>query len=195
MERVVLVILVAVGVLTVVGAFFFAFARRKDDRRRSVRLAVFAAVVSFVVATAGFVALTHVRYFDASRRTHSPAGIQVVFTSQTYDPGTALFSLNGLVRGLRPEQQLWVVFRGAQRDRLFPAPAPCNILPKGRFSCQQNITGTLGPGVVNAKGFVVAVVPAAAAIFKQYASGSLGTAGLHELPDGAAVVSQISVGS
>jgi hypothetical protein len=192
---VVLVILVAVGVLAVVGAFFFAFSRRTDDRRRSVRLAVFAAVVSFVVATAGFITLAHVRYFDAARRTHSPAGIQVVFTSQTYDPETALFGLNGLVRGLKPEQQLWVVFRGARRDHLFPAPAPCTILPEGRFSCQQSITGTLGPGATNMKGFVVAVVPAAAAIFKRYASGSLGTVGLHGLPDGAAVVSQISVGS
>jgi hypothetical protein len=195
MEKIVLVVLVAVGVLAVVGAFFFAFYRRTDDRRRSVRLAVFAAVVSFVVATTGFIALTHVRYFDASRRTPSSVGIQVVFTSQTYDPETALFGLNGLVRGLKPGQQLWVVFRGARRDHLFPAPAPCNILPEGRFNCQQSITGTLGPRATNMKGFVVAVFPAAAAIFKQYASGSLGTAGLPELPDGAAVVSQISVGS
>lgn len=195
MQRVVLVILAAIGVLAVVGASIFAFARRKGDRLRSARLAVFTAVVTFVAATAGFVALTRIHYFDALGRAPSTAGIQVVFTSQTYDPETALFNLNGFVRGLRPEQELWIVFRGERRDHLFPAPAPCGILPENRFSCQQSITGTLTPGTAKVKGFLVAAIPKAAAIFRQYDSGSLGTAGLRELPDGATLVSQISVGS
>ncbi|MBV9162218.1 MAG: hypothetical protein JO309_06990 [Pseudonocardiales bacterium] len=195
MTQVVLVILAAVGILAVLGAFIFAFARRKDDRPRSLRLAVFVAVVTFVVATAGFIAFTRVHYFDSSGRARSTADIKIVFTSQTYDPGTALFSLNGFVRGLRPGQELWVVFRGARRNHLFPAPAPCGILPENRFSCQQTITGTLSPVVANVKGFVVAAIPEAAATFRQYNSGSLGTAGLRELPDGATLISPISVGS
>ncbi len=194
MEGVVLVILVVVGALAVTSASIFAFARRNNDRLRSVRLAVFAAVVTCVAATAGFVTLTRVHYFDTLGHPPSTAGVHVVFTSQTYDPGTSLFSLNGFVRGLKPEQELWIVFRGVQRDHLFPAPAPCVILPADQLSCRQSLTGTLRPGTTNVKGFVVAVVPKAAAMFRKYDSGSLGTTGLHELPDGATLVSQISVG-
>lgn len=199
MERAVVIVLAVVGILAVAGACFFAFARRKDDHLRSVRLAVLAAVISFVVATAGFVAFTHRHYAGAWHRESSPvgthAGIHVVFTSQTYDPQTALFSLQGIVRGSEPEQQLWVVFHGARRDRFFPAPAPCTISPEGNFSCQQNIAGTLNPGVVDTKGWIVTVAPEAADVFRQYTSGSAGTAGLRRLPDGVTVISQISVGS
>lgn len=194
MERVVLVILVVVGALAIASTSIFAFARRKSGRLRSVRLAVFAAVVTFVVATAGFVALTRAHYFDKLGTPQSTAGIHVVFTSQTYDPETSLFSLHGFVRGLKPGQEIWIVFRGARRDRLFPAPAPCGISPENQFSCQQILTGTLNPGVANVKGFVVVSIPKAAVMFRQYNSGSLGTVGLHELPDGATLVSQISVG-
>lgn len=194
MEGVVLTILVIVGVLAVACTCIFAFVGRKNDRLRSVRLTVLAAVVTFVVATAGFVALTRSRYFDTLSHSSSTAGVHVIFTSQTYNPETFLFSLNGSVRGLKPRQELWIVFRGAQRNHLFPASAPCAILPENRLSCQQNLTGTLNPEVTNVKGFVVAATPKAAAMFRQYDSGSLGTVGLHELPDGATLVSQISVG-
>jgi hypothetical protein len=194
MEEMVLVILVVAGALAVASVCIFAFVRRKNDRLRSVRLTVLAAVMTFVAATAGFVALTRAHYFDTLGHPPSTTGVHVVFTSQTYDPGTSLFSLNGSVRGLRPEQELWIVFRGAQRAHLFPAPAPCVISPANQLSCQQNLTGALSPGVVNVKGFVVAAAPKAAAMFRQYDSGALGTAGLHELPDGATLVSQISVG-
>ncbi|MBV8540899.1 MAG: hypothetical protein JO364_01525 [Pseudonocardiales bacterium] len=195
MEGVVLVILAVVGALAVVSTSIFAFARRNSDRPRSVRLAVFAAVMTFVVATAGFVALARAHYFDTLGRPHSTAGIQVVFTSQTYDPGTALFSLNGVVRGLKPGQDLWVVFRNAQQDHIFPAPAPCGIQPGGLFSCRQRLTGRLSPEVTNVRGSVVAATPQAAATFMEYNSGPRGTTGLRELPDGATRVSQISVGS
>jgi len=195
MERAVVIILAVVGVLAVAGACIFAFVRRKDDHLRSVRLAVLAAVISFVVATAGFVAFTHRHYADAWHRESSPAGIHVVYTSQTYDPQTALFRLHGIVRGSKPEQQLWVVFHSARRDRFFPAPAPCTISSEGDFSCQQNIADTLSPGVADTKGSIVAVPPEAADVFRQYASGSRGTAGWHRLPDGATEVSHISVGS
>jgi hypothetical protein len=194
MEGVVLVVLVVVGVLAVASVSIFAFSRRKNDRLRSVRLAAFAAVVTFVAATAGFVVLTRVHHFYTLGRPSPSAGVHVVFTSQTYNPESSLFSLNGSVRGLKPRQELWIVFRGAQRDHLFPASAPCVILPQSQLSCQQNLTGTLNPEVANIKGFLVAAPPKAAAMFRRYDSGSLGTAGLHELPDGATLVSQISVG-
>jgi hypothetical protein len=196
MQRAILPILAAVGVLVVVGAFRFAFSRRKDDQLRSMRLAVFSAVVTFVAATAVFIAIARVHHFNPSGGMSSTTGIQILFTSQTYDPGTARFSLNGVARGLKPEQELWVVFRGPQRDRLyFPAPTPCGILPENQFSCQQVITGNLSPGTAKVRGLLIAAVPEVADIFRRYNSGSLGTAGLHELPDGATVVSQISIGS
>ncbi|MGH3827790.1 MAG: hypothetical protein ACRDQX_11550 [Pseudonocardiaceae bacterium] len=194
MEGIVLVVLVTVGALALVGASVFAFARRKNHRPRSVRLAVFSAVVTFVAATAGFVTLARGHRFDALGRPPS-TGIQVVFTSQTYDPGTAQFSLNGSVRGLQPGQEIWTVFRATPRGRLFPAPAPCGISSDNLFSCQQILRGTLSPGLVNVKGFVVAAIPGADDTFRQYNSGSLGTTGLQELPDGTTQVSQISVGN
>jgi hypothetical protein len=194
MEGVVLAILVVVGVLAVASACIFAFVRRKNRRLRSVRLAVLAAVVTFVVATAGFVTFARARYFDTLVHPPPTAGVHVVFTSQTYNPENFLFSLNGFVRGLKSGQELWIVFRGAQRNHLFPAPEPCVILPENQLGCQQNLTGTLNPAVTNIKGFLVVATPKAATMFRQYDSGSLGTAGLHELPDGATLVSQISVG-
>ncbi|MGH3856607.1 MAG: hypothetical protein ACRDR6_24605 [Pseudonocardiaceae bacterium] len=194
MEGIVLVILVAFGALAVAGASIFTFARRKNHHPRSVRIAVFSAVVTFVVATAGFVTLASGHHFDSLGRPAS-TGIQVVFTSQTYDPGTAVFSLNGSVRGLKPGQELWTVFRGAPRGPLFPAPAPCGISSDNLFSCQQILRGTLSPGLANMKGFVVAAVPGAADTFRQYNSGSLGTIGLQELPDGTTQISQISIGN
>ena len=197
MQRAILPILAVVGLLVVVGAFIFAFSRRKkNDQLRSVRLAVFSAVVTFVVATAVFISIARVHHFNSLGGASSTTGIQVFLTSQTYDPGTAQFSLNGVARGLRPEQELWIVFRGPQRDRLyFPAPAPCGILPESRFSCQEVITENLSPEPAKVRGYLVAAVPEAAAIFTRYHSGPRGTGGLHELPDGATVISQISIGS
>ena len=195
MQRVILPVLVVVGLLIVVGAFKFAFSRRSNDQLRSVRLAVFAAVVTFVAATAVFIAIARAHHFKSLSGASATTGIQVFFTSQTYDPGAAQFSLNGVARGLRPEQELWVVFRGPQRDRLyFPAPIPCGILPESRFSCQEVIAGNLGPGPAKVRGYLVAATPEAVDIFRRYNSGSLGTGGLHELPDGATVISQISIG-
>lgn len=194
MEGAVLVILVVVGVVALASVSIFAFARRKIDRLRSVRLAVFAAVVTFVAATSGFVILARVHYFDTLGRPPSTAGAHVVFTSQTYNPGNSLYSLNGLVRGLNSDQNLWIVFRGAQRGHLLPAPVPCVILPDNQFSCQQILTGTLDPGVANVKGFVVVANPQATTMLRRYGSGSLRTPGLRQLPDGATLVSQISVG-
>lgn len=194
MEGVVLVVLVVVGVLAVASVSIFAFARRKNDRLRSVRLAAFAAVMTFVAATAGFVVLTRVHHFYTLGRPSPNAGVHAVFTSQTYNPENSLFSLNGFVRGLKPGQELWIVFRGAQRNHFFPAPAPCVVLPENQLGCQQNLTGTLNPEVTDVKGFLIVVTPKAAVMFRQYDSGSLGTVGLHELPDGATLVSQISVG-
>ncbi len=195
MQRAILPILAVVGTLVVVGAFIFAFSRRKDDRLRSVRLAVFSAVVTFVAATAVFIAIARAHYSNAWGGTSSTTGIQAFFTSQTYDPGTAQFSLTGVARGLKPGQELWVVFRSPQRDRLyFPAPTSCDILPENRFSCQEVIAGNLSLGLVKVRGYLIAAAPGAADIFRRYNSGSLGTAGLHELPDDATVVSQISIG-
>ncbi|MGH3829585.1 MAG: hypothetical protein ACRDRS_03890 [Pseudonocardiaceae bacterium] len=193
MRGIFLIVLAAAGALAVVGASIFAFSRRENHRPQSARVAVFSAVVTFVAATAGFVTLAHGHHFDALGRPPS-TGIRVVFTSQTYDPETALFSLNGSVRGLRPGQELWTVFRGAPRGPLFPAPAPCGISSDNLFSCQQSLRGTLSPERANMKGFVVAAIPGAADTFRQYNSGSLGTTGLQELPDGTTKVSQISVG-
>lgn len=196
MEGVVLAILVVVGVLAVVSVSIFAFAQRKNDRLRSVRLAAFAAVVTFVAATAGFVVLTRVYHFYSHglSRPSSSAGVHVIFTSQTYNPETSLFVLNGFVRGLKPDRELWIVFRGTQRDHLFPASAPCAVLPENQLSCQQNLIGILNPESANVKGFLVSAAPKAAAVLRQYDSGSLGTVGLREFPDGATLVSQISVG-
>jgi hypothetical protein len=195
MEQVVLAILAVVGALAVGTAFIFAFSRRNNDLHRSARLAIFAAVVTFVAATAGFIIATRIFYFDASRHAPSPSGIQVIVTLQTYNPQTNLFSLDGSIRGLKPEQEIWLVFRSAQRDLPFPAPAPCNIFSENLFSCQRILTGTPGPATPNVKGFLVAAVPKAAAVFRKYNSGSLGTAGLHDLPDGAILISKVCLGS
>lgn len=195
MERVVLVALSVVGVIAVMSSFIFAFFRRKDDRFRSVRLAIFAAVVTFVFATACFVAITRLFYFGSSGRAPSVAGVQAVFTSQTYDPRTGLFGLDGSVSGLKPEQELWVFFRDAQRSHSFLALAPCSILPENRFSCQKIATRAPSPAEPNIKGFIVAAMPAAAAVLRQSNSGSPGTVDLHQLPRGATLVSQISIGS
>lgn len=194
MERAVLAILAAVGALALAGASIFAFARRNNHRLRSVRLAVFAGVVTFVAATTSFIVLARVHYFDAlGHQNHT--GIHVVFTSQTYNLGTALFSLDGSVRGLRPGRELWIVFRGAQEGHFFPASAPCDTLPNDLFSCRQSLTGNLSPAVMKVRGYVVVATPGAAAIFRRYNSGSLGTTGLPELPGGATQISQISVGA
>lgn len=195
MQRSILPILAAVGILVVVGAFIFAFSRRKDDRLRSVRLAVFSAVVTLVAATAVFIVIARAHHFNSSSGASSATGIQAFFISQTYDPETAHFSLTGVARGLKPGQELWVVFRSPQRDRLyFPAPTPCDILPEDRFSCQEVIAGNLSPGPVKVRGYLIAAAPGAADLFRRYNSGSIGTAGLHEIPDDATVISQISIG-
>lgn len=195
MERVVLVALSVVGVLVVASSFFFAFFRRKNDRSRSVRLAIFAAVVTFVVATAAFISVVRMFYFDSLGQARSATGIQTVFISQTYDPRTGLFGLDGSVSGLQPEQELWIVFRNAQRGHHLLALAPCSILSENRFSCQKIATGAPRPAEPNIKGFIVAAMPGAAAVLRQSNSGSPKAVDLHQLPRGAMLISQISLGS
>jgi hypothetical protein len=194
MEQVVLITLSVVGLLAVASSFAFAFLRRRDNRFRSVRLAIFAAVVTFVFTTACVVAVTRIFYFSSLGRASS-TGIQVVFTSQTYDPRTGLFGLDGSVSGLKPEQQLWIFFRDAQRDHHFLALAPCDILPQNRFSCHKIATGAPRPAESGIKGFIAAAMPEAVAVLRQSNSGSPGTVDLYQLPRGATRISQISVGS
>jgi hypothetical protein len=197
MIRVVLVALFVVGSLAVMSAFIFAFTRRKGDRFYSMRMAIFAVVLTFVLATSGLIVVGRMFYFhDMRRNTPPPAAAQVVFTSQTYDLQSGLFSLEGSVWGLGPGQQLWVVFRSSQQDRLFPAQFPCEILSKNRFSCLRISTGALSPSKPNVKGFIVAAEPGVATNFRWGTSeSSPGAAGLHRLPDGVTLVSKIAIGS
>ncbi|HEY3689526.1 MAG TPA: hypothetical protein VGL46_04395 [Pseudonocardiaceae bacterium] len=197
MVIVVLAALFVAGFLAVGGAFVFAFSRRKINRSYSVRMAVFVVVLTFVLATFGFIVAGRMFFFHSTRNASSSATVQVVFTSQTYDLQSGLFSLEGSVRGLGSGQELWVVFRDSQSDRLFPAQAPCAVLPDNRFSCLRIPTGALNPSKPNVKGFMVAAAPrAAAAIFRRDASElSPRTVSLYGLPDGATLVSKIAIGS
>ena len=145
MEKVVLTILLIAGFLAVVSAFIFAFTRQKDERSYSVRMGAFVVVLTFVLATSGLIVAGRMFYFHGVRNVAPPATAQMVFTSQTYDLQSGLFSLEGSVWGLGPGRELWVVFRGEQSDRLFPAQTPCEILSENRFSCSRISTGALNP--------------------------------------------------
>ena len=197
MVRVVLAILFVVGLIAVVGAFVFAFTRRRADRSYSMRMAVFVVVLTFVIATLGLIVAGRMFYFRDTRGVSSPATVRVVFTSQTYDLGSGLFSLEGSVWGLSPGQQLWVVFGDSKSDRLFPAQAPCGVLPENRFSCLRISIGTFSPSKPNVKGFIVAAAPGAgAAILKGGTSESpSGVGSFHRLPDGVTLVSKIAIGN
>ena len=195
MEKVVLTVLFVAGLFAVMSAFVFAFTRWKGDRSYSVRMGVFVVVVTFVLATAGLIVAGRVFYFHGMRNMSPPDTVQMVFTSQTYDLQSGLFNLEGSVQGLGPGRELWVVFRGAQPDRLFPAQAPCEILSENRFSCLRIWTGAPSPNRPNVKGFIVAAAPEAATAFRRDISGSSSRAvSLHQLPDGVTLVSKITIG-
>jgi hypothetical protein len=177
------------------GAFIFAFTRRKGERSYSVRMGVFVIVLTFVLATSGLIVAGRMFYFHGVRNVPLPATAQMVFTSQTYDLQSGLFSLEGSVWGLGPGQELWVVFRGEQSDRLFPAQSPCEILSENRFSCSRISTGALNPSKPNVKGFIVVAAPEVATIFRRSTSGlPSGTVDFHQLPHGATLVGKISIG-
>jgi hypothetical protein len=197
MVRVVLTALFVAGFLAVLGSFAFAFARRKDDRSYSMRTAVFVVVLTFVLATSGLIAVGRMFYFHDMRNAPPPIAAEVVFTSQVYDLQSGLFSLEGSIRGLGPGQELWVVFRDSKSDRLFPAQAPCEILPGNMFSCLRISTGAPSPSKPNIKGFMaVAASGAAATAFRRDTSESLpGAVSLHRLPDGVTLISKIAIGS
>jgi hypothetical protein len=68
MIKIVLVTLFVVGSLAVVSAFVFAFTRREGDRFYSIRMAIFAVVLTFVLATSGLIVVGRMFYFHDIRR-------------------------------------------------------------------------------------------------------------------------------
>jgi hypothetical protein len=196
MVRAVLAVLFVAGFLAVVVAFIFAFIR-KDGRPYSMRMAIFAVVLTFVFATFGLIAVGRVFYFHRVTDASTPTTVRVVFASQTYDLQSGLFGVAGSVQGLAPGQQLWVVFRDSHYDRLFPAQTPCDLLPDNRFNCSGIPTGAPSPSRPNVKGFLIAATPNAAAAISR-----LGTSGLsprqgstYQLPKGLTLISKITIGN
>jgi hypothetical protein len=196
MVRAVLATLFVAGFLAVVVAFIFAFTR-KDSRPYSMRMAIFAVVLTFVFATFGLIAVGRVFYFHRATDTSTPTTVHVVFTAQTYDLQSGLFSVTGSVQGLTPGQQLWVVFRDSHYDRLFPAQTPCELLPNNKFACSGIPTGAPSPRRPNVKGFLITAAPDATAAIPR-----LGTSGLtprqgntYQLPKGLTLISKITIGN
>jgi hypothetical protein len=196
MVSAVLATLFVAGFLAVVGAFIFAFIR-KNSRPYSVRMAILAVVLTFVLATFGVIVAGRMFYFHRLSAASSPTATRVIYTSQTYDLQSGLFTLEGSVRGLSRGQQLWVVFRDSRSDRLFPAKAPCATLPGDRFSCSRIATGAPTSTRPNVKGFIVAVAPgASAAVLRLDVSGlSLEKGNVHRLPDGVTLIGKVTIGN
>ena len=167
----------------------------KINRSYSMRMAVFVVVLTFVLATSGLIAavVCSLSWHEECAFTGSA---EVVFTSQIYDLQSGLFSLEGSIRGLGPGQELWVVFRDSQSDRLFPAQAPCEVLPGNMFSCLRISTGAPSPSKPNVKGFMAVAASSGSCCLQ---AGRLGvvtrTVSLYGLPDGVTLVSKIAIGS